>query len=69
MKPQSKSENVEKTCQKIAEVIQTFAEFRFQILGARNFPVAAVKNTERLKNGRADDDAYVIPAHKKHTGD
>jgi len=69
IKPQSQSENVEKTCQKIAEVIQTFPEFRFQILGARNFAVAAVKNTERLKNTRADDDAHVIPAHKEHTGD
>jgi len=69
MKPQSKSENVEKTCQKIAELIQTFPEFRFQVLGARNFAVATIKNTERLKNSRADDDAYVIPAHKKQTGD
>jgi len=69
MKPQSKSKNVEKTCHKIAEVIQTFPEFRFQILGARNFAVAAVKNAECLKNGRADENAHVIPAHKKHTGD
>jgi hypothetical protein len=68
MKPQSKSENVEKTCKKIAQVIQTFPGFRFQILRARNFAVAAVKNTERLKNGRADHNAYVISAHKKHTG-
>jgi len=69
MKPESKSENVEKTCQKIAQVIQTFAGFRFQILRARNFAVAAVKNTERLKNGRADHDADVIAAHEKYTGD
>ncbi len=69
MKAQSQSENIKKACQKIAEVIQTFPEFRFQILGARNFAVAAVKSTERLKNGRADDDAYVIAAHEKHTGD
>jgi hypothetical protein len=69
MKPQSKSENVEKTCQKIAEIIQTLPEFRFQVLGARNFAVATVEDTERLKNGRPDDDAYVIPAHKKQTGD
>jgi len=69
VKPQPKSENVEKACEKIAEVIQKFPEFRFQILVARNFTVAAVKSTERLKNGRADDDAYIIAAHEKHTGD
>src|SRR5205085_12635208 len=69
MKPQSKSENVEKTCQKIADVIQTFPEFRFQILGARNFAVATVKDTEHLKNGSADHDADVITAYQEYTGD
>jgi len=49
-------------------LIQTFPEFRFQIPGARNFAVATVKNTERLKNGGADDDAEVIAAHKKYAG-
>ena len=69
MQPQPKSENVEKACQKIAKVIQTFPEFRFQILGAGNFTVATIKNTERLKNGRADDDAEIIASHEKYTGD
>jgi len=48
-------------------VIQTFSEFRFQILRARNFAVATIKNAERLKNGRADDNAEVIAAHQKYT--
>jgi len=68
MKAQSQSENIKKACQKIAEVIQTFSEFRFQILRARNFAVATIKNAERLKDCRADDNAEVIAAHQKYTG-
>jgi len=49
-------------------LIQTLPEFRFQILGARNFAVATIKNTKRLKNGSADDDADVIAAHEKYAG-
>jgi len=63
MKPKPKRENVDKTSKKIAEAIQTFPEPRFQIFGARNFTIATIKNTERLKNGRANDNANVITAH------
>src|SRR5438876_2273866 len=69
MKPQAKSENIDKACQKIAEVIQTFPELRFQIFGARNLAVTSIKNTERLKNSRANDDANVITARQEYTCD
>jgi len=48
-------------------VVQTFPESRFQILRARNFAVATIKNAECLKNGRADDNVEVIAAHQKYT--
>ena len=57
MKPQPKRQNVKQACQKIAKVVQTLPEFRFQVLGARNLAVAAIQDTERLKNSRANDDA------------
>src|SRR5205823_14191261 len=63
MKPQPECENVEETCHKIAKVIQTFPELRFQVPGARNFAIATIKDTEGLKNSRADDDADIIAAH------
>src|SRR6266481_10125487 len=69
LKPPPKRENVDKTCKKIAEVIQTFPKLRFQIFGARNFAVATIKNTERLKNSGADDNADVIAAYQKYAGD
>src|SRR6266704_71681 len=69
MKPKPKRENVKKACKKIAEVIQTFPELRFQIFGARNFAVATINNTECLKNSGADDNADVIAAYQKYAGD
>src|SRR4029077_21238501 len=65
MAPQPKCKNVDKTCKKIAEVIQTFSELRFQVFGARNFAIAPIKNTERLENSRTNDDAGVIAAHEE----
>jgi hypothetical protein len=69
MKPKPESENVEKACDKIAKVIESFPELCFQVFGARDFAVATIKNTERLKNSRADDDAHVIAAYQEYTGD
>src|SRR5206468_5098979 len=68
-KPQPESENIEKTRHEIAEVIQSFPELRFQVLGTSDFAIATIKNTKYLKNGRADDDAHVIAAYQEYTGD
>jgi hypothetical protein len=62
VKPHPESENVQEACCKIAKVIQPFPELRFQIFGAGDFTIAAIKDTEHLKNGRGDNEANVIAA-------
>ena len=66
MKSKPKREHVDETCKEIAKVIQTFPKFRFQIFGASNFAIATIKDTERLKNRRAKDNANVIAAAKEY---
>src|SRR5262249_53462088 len=63
-----KRQNENEAAKEIAKVVQTFAEFRFQVFGARNLAVAPIENTEQLKYRRAQENAEIIAPHKKHTG-
>src|SRR5262249_27095681 len=63
-----KRQNENEAAKEIAKVVQTFAEFRFQVFGARNLSVAPIENTEQLKYRRAQENAEIIAPHKKHTG-
>jgi hypothetical protein len=65
----SKRQDVDKASKKIAKVVQTFAEFRFQIFGARNLAVASIENTEHLKYRCSQEDTKIIAALKKYAGD
>src|SRR6516165_220294 len=61
-------QNIDKATKEIANIVQTFAEFRFQILGASNLAVASIENTEHLKYHRPHKDAEIIAAQKKYAG-
>ena len=64
MKPGPKRDDVDKARKEIANVVQTFAEFRFQILGPRNLAVASIENTEHLKYRRPYKDAEIVATQK-----
>src|SRR5215472_12645710 len=69
IEPAPKRQHVDKAAKKIANIVQTFAEFGFQILGTRNLAVASIENTEHLKYRRSNKDAEIIAPQKKYGGD
>src|SRR5262245_29721760 len=69
IEPASKCQNINKAAKEIANIVQTLAEFRFQILGACYLAVTPIEDTEYLKYRRAKKNAEVITPHKKYTGD
>jgi hypothetical protein len=63
-----KRQDEDEAAKEIANVVQTFAEFRFQIPGARNLAVTPIENTEQLKYRRAKENAEIIAPHEQYTG-